>query len=263
MKGIKYSYKFGIVSVFLLSLAQPAQTKETDDRQFMAMLQNMANTIADAKHFSVTVSSSYDAPQANGQLVEFGVVRTIQLNRPNYMRVDLQRSDGDKRILVFDGKHIVYHNVEENVYTKTENPGDIDEVLKHLVGTLKIPLPLARMFRTNFRKELERIAMEINYVEKNVLTDEPTDHLAIRSNDVDFQIWITQGSNPLPRRLVITYKNFEGAPQYRANFSDWDLSVNAAKGPFTFSPPKNAEEVPLLVRDLAELSSSSPKGGAQ
>ena len=128
--------------------------------------------------------------------------------------------------------------------------------VKHLVGTLNIPLPLARMFRTNFPAELNRMVEEVDYVEQNVLTDVPTDHLAVRSKDVDFQIWIARGKQPLPRRVVITYKNARGEPQYRADFSDWNLSTKAPKGAFIFTPPGNAEQVPLLVRNRSE-------GGAQ
>jgi hypothetical protein len=246
-----------------LSLAQPVKTAEMDDQQAMDILQNMARTIAGANQFSVTVSSSFDAPQANGQMVEFGAVRNIQVKRPDKLRVDLQRSDGDQRMLVFDGKQITVHNVAENVYAQGDKPGNVDDAVKYLVGVLKIPLPLARMFRTNFPAEIERLVEEVDYVEQNILADVPTDHLAARSKDVDFQIWVAQGKVPLPRRIVITYKNFTGEPQFRADFSDWNLSAQAAKGVFTFTPPGNAEQVPLLVRNRAEAGISSGEGGAQ
>jgi hypothetical protein len=263
MKRVTYLFVFGISTAFLLSLAQSVKTAEMDDRQAMDILQNMARTIASAKQFSVTVSSSFDAPQANGQMVEFGAVREIQVKRPDNLRVDLQRSDGDQRILVSDGKQIIVHNVTENIYARVEKPGNVDDAVKYLVGVLKIPLPLARMFRTNFPLEIGRLVEEVDYVEQNILTDVPTDHLAARTKDVDFQIWIARGKEPLPRRLVITYKNFKGEPQYRADFSDWNLSAKAAKGAFIFTPPGNAEQVPLIVRNRAEAGITSREGGAQ
>jgi len=263
MKKVNFLFVFGIFTAFFLSLAQPVKAAETDDRKAMDILQNMARTIAGAKQFSVTVSSSFDALQANGQMVEFGAVREIQVKRPDKLRVDLQHSDGDQRVLVFDGKQIIVQDVTENVYAKVENPGSVDDAIKHLVGDLKIPLPLARMFRTNFPTELDRLVEEVDYVEQNVLTDVPTDHLAARSKDVDFQIWVTRGKEPLPRRVVITYKNAKGEPQYRADFSDWNLSTKPPKGAFIFTPPGNAEQVPLLVRNRTEAGTPSREGGAQ
>ncbi len=199
----------GVLAAFLLSALGPikASESEPDDRQAMDILQNMAKTLAEAKQFSVSVNSSYDAPQENGQMVEFGALRNIQVKRPDKMRVDVQKSDGDQRITVFDGKQIIVHNVTENIYAKADKVGSVDDAVKHLVGVLKTPLPLGRLFRTTIPAELEQMVEEIDYVELNMLTDVPTDHLAVRTRDVDFQIWIAQGKEPLPRRIVITYRS--------------------------------------------------------
>jgi hypothetical protein len=263
MKKITFLFVFTALAAFLLSIAQLAKTAEVDDRQAMGILQNMARALAGAKQYSVTLASSYDAPQPNGQMVEFGAMRNIQVKRPDNLRVDLQRSDGDARILVFDGKQLVIHSVTENVYARVEKAGTVDDAVKYLVSVLKTPLPLARMFRTGFPAELAQLVEEIDYVELNTLTDVPTDHLAVRTGDVDFQIWIARGKEPLPRRIVITYKNVKGEPQFRADFSNWNLSAGGVKGPFTYTPPKNAEQVPLLVRKRAEAGTPAREGGAQ
>ena len=263
MKRVTSLIVIGILSAFLWSTAQSVKSAEMDDRQAMDILQNMARTLAEAKQFSVTLRSSYDAPQENGQMVEFGAVREIQVKRPDNLRVDLEQSDGDQRILVFDGKQILVHNVTENVYAKAEKVGTVDDAVKHLVGVLKTPLPLARMLRTNISAELEKLVEEIDYVELNMLTDVPTDHLAVRTRDVDFQIWIAQGKEPLPRRIVITYKNSKGEPQFRADFSNWNLSAKGVKGPFTFTPPKNAEQIPFITRNRAEAGIPAQEGGAK
>jgi hypothetical protein len=223
----------------------------------------MARALASAKQFSVTLCSSYDALQENGQMVEFGSVRNIQVRRPANLRVDRQRSDGNQRVLIFDGKQILVHNTTDNVYARVEKTGSVDDALKYLVGTLKIPLPLAKLFRTSIPAELEQMVEEIDYVELDMLTDVATDHLAVRTRDVDFQIWIARGKEPLPRRIVISYKNFKGEPQFRADFSNWNLSADAAKGPFKLTLPKNAEQIPMLVRNRSEAGIPVRKGGAQ
>lgn len=251
------------IAAFSLFVAQSAKTAEMDDRQAMDILQNMARTLAGAEQFSVTLNSSYDASQENGQMIEYEAKRDIQVRRPDKLRVDKQRSDGDQRILVFDGKQIIVHNVTENIYAMAEKAGTVDDAVKHLVSVLKTPLPLARMFRTSLPAELDKLVEEIDYVELNTLTDVPTDHLAVRTKDVDFQIWITRGKEPLPRRIVITYKNFKGDPQFRADFTNWNLGAKGVKGPFTYSPPQNAEQVPLLIRNRAEAGIPARKGGVK
>lgn len=263
MKKIVFMVVFSAVAAFYLSAPWPASTSETNDRQAMDILQNMTRVLAEAEQFSVTLHSSYDAPQENGQMVEFGAMRQIQVKRPAWMRVDVEESDGDQRIMVFDGKQIIVHNVNENVYAKAAKAGTVDDAVKHLVGVLKIPLPLARIFLTTITADLEQLVEEIDYVELNTLTDVPTDHLAIRTRDVDFQVWIARGKEPLPRRMVITYKNFRGDPQFRCEFSEWNLSAKGVKGPFTFTPPKNAEQVPMLVRNRQGVGIPAQEGGVK
>jgi hypothetical protein len=263
MKKTTFIIVLAALAAFLLSAAQPARTAEMDDQQAMEILQKMARTLAGAKQYSVTLTSSYDAPQADGQMVEYGAMREIQVKRPDKLRVDLQRSDGDLRIMVFDGQQLIVHNVTDNIYAKAEKAGTVDDAVKYLVGVLKTPLPLARMFRTTLPAELDKMVGEIDYVELNMLTDVPTDHLAVRTKDVDFQIWIAHGKEPLPRRVVMTYKNFRGDPQFRADFSNWNLDAKGVKGPFTYSPPKNAELVPMLVRNRPETGIPAQEGGAK
>ncbi len=152
----------------------PVTTDEVIDPQAMEILQEMAKTIADAKQFSVTIRSSYDAPQENGQMVEFGTVQTLQVKRPNLLRVDVQRSDGDQRLLLFDGKQIVAQNATDNVYVKVEHTSNIDEKIKYMVRDLQIPLPLGRMFRTTFPAEIAGLVEAIDYVEEVWVSKTPS-----------------------------------------------------------------------------------------
>ena len=165
MKKTTFIIVLAALAAFLLSAAQPAKTAEMDDQQAMDILQKMARTLAGAKQYSVTLTSSYDAPQPDGQMVEYGAIREIQVKRPDKMRIDKQRSDGDLRILVFDGKEIIIHNATDNIYAKAEKAGTVDDAVKHLVSVLKTPLPLARMFRTTLPAELEKLVEVIDLKE--------------------------------------------------------------------------------------------------
>ena len=50
-------------------------------------------------------------------------------------------------------------------------------------------------------------------------------HLAFVEQVIDWQIWIEDGTQLVPRKLVITYKTLPGAPQFEAVFSEWDLAT--------------------------------------
>ena len=68
--------------------------------------------------------------------------------------------------------------------------------------------------------------------------DDLCDHYAFRQGKIDWQIWITAGGKPLPRKIVITNRADEARPQ-SVSLIDWNLKpdlhgcgiqVHAAQG---------------------------------
>ena len=68
-------------------------------------------------------------------------------------------------------------------------------------------------------------------------------HLAYRGAEVDWQIWIHEGSQPAPCRYVITSKAVAGAPQFSVQIVKWDTSAKVDAGKFRFAPPAGARPV--------------------
>jgi hypothetical protein len=241
----------------------PAAAAAAPDPEAKAVLLKMASFLAKAPAFSVTTRSGYDAIQADGQRIEFGEQRRILLQRPDRVRVEVERSDGDRGMVLFDGKGITAFKADDNVYARVEKPGTVDDALVYLVRDLQMTMPMARMFHTGFPQQLEQMLTSISYVEENALFDVPTDHLAARSAEVDMQIWIAQGEQPLPRRVILTYKNAPGQPQFRTDLSEWNLAPKVAADSFTFTPPAGAEQIPFLARVRPKGSVPMQKGDAK
>jgi hypothetical protein len=72
------------------------------------------------------------------------------------------------------------------------------------------------------------------------------DHLAFRNPHTDWQIWIQEGKQPLPRKLVITTKDVAGEPQFAVVMTKWDLAPKVAGRTFDFTPPRDARKVDFL-----------------
>jgi hypothetical protein len=159
---------------------------------------------------------------------------------------------------VFDGRWITAFNARENVYARVEKPGTLDQALVHMVRDLRATLPLARMFTTGFPMDLDKRVTSVVLVEECSLFDVPTDHVAVRSQEVDMQLWIARGAAPLPRRVIITYKNAPGEPQFRADLSEWSVPAKLDAAAFAFVPPAGAEQIMYLAprppRDLPAAS---------
>jgi hypothetical protein len=245
--------------------ADNATTREAapQDPEARARLLDMAGFISGAKAFGVTIRSGYDAIQEDGQRIEFGEKRKITLRRPDHIRVEAERSDGDRGLILFDGKVLTAFKADDNLFAQQDRNSTVDEMLVYMVRDLRLTMPLARMFHTGFRDSLEKLLTSVSFVEENYLFDVPTDHLAVRSDSVDLQVWVSRGEQPLPRRVVITYKNEPGQPQFWAELSDWNFSPAVTEANFSFTPPPGAEKIPLLAPARKKGALPMQEGGAQ
>lgn len=225
----------------------PVPEPSAQDQAARALVLGMAEFMARAPAMSVTMRSGYDAIQADGQRIEFGERRRILMQRPDKLRADVERSDGERGTVVFDGRWITVFNARENVYARVEKAGSLDQALVYMVRDLRATLPLARMFTTGFPVDLDKRATSVAFVEECSLFDVPTDHVAVRSAEVDLQLWIARGPEPLPRRVVVTYKNAPGEPQFRADLYDWSVPAKQDAATFAFVPPPGAEQIMYLA----------------
>jgi hypothetical protein len=232
-----------------LGFAAQETARETvkAQNQASALLMKSADFLAHVDRLSVNIKARYDVLQRNGEKIEFNEVRKVALSRPNLMRVDVEQSDGDKNLVLFNGQDVTVFSPDEKMYAIASSPGNVDQAIHFLIDGLGLKLPLAMMFVTKYPSELQNRVRSVAVVEKDLTTDVPSTHLAARTDEVDFQIWIPSEGDPLPRRVVISYKNEPGQPQFSANFSNWNLSPDLPEGYFAFTPPPDAQRIQFLA----------------
>ncbi|MGB7691049.1 MAG: DUF2092 domain-containing protein, partial [Pseudolabrys sp.] len=87
------------------------------------------------------------------------------------------------------------------------------------------------------------------------------DHLAFRNNDVDWQLWVEVGTQPIPRKYIITNKAVTGMPQYTLRIKDWKTDLQVAADAFAFKPPTDAKRVDFVaLSDIDEVPPGVPTG---
>ena len=84
--------------------------------------------------------------------------------------------------------------------------------------------------------------IEAKHVGRGVIDGVETEHLAFRNFDTDWQLWVDVGDKPVPRKLVITSKTVNSAPQYTFRVKSWKTGSAPAAGAFKFVPPRRGGE---------------------
>ncbi len=222
--------------------------------------ERMAQFVSNAQQFQTTVRIGFDVLQDWGQKIEFGERHRISIVRPDRLRADILKSHGEEGMVLFDGKIVTAYNATLNVFAQTAKAGSIDEVLVYFLRDLQMRLPLALMFRSDFPAEMEKRLEELVFVEVSAVTDVPCVHLAGRTDEIDFEVWIPETGAPLPLRLAITYREEEGQPKFWADFENWDMTPKMTDMDFSFTPPEGAERIPFLVEIEKALGEQKPKG---
>jgi hypothetical protein len=202
----------------------------------------MGQTLAAAKSFSFQSHSMTDEILHNGQKVQLARNQKVIVRRPDKAAVDVI-GDIDQLQGRYDGKHFVLYNPKTNTFAQIDTPPTIDKTLDELVARYNMVLPLADLyFPDPYATLIERVRSG-QHLGDGYVMDVKCDHLAFRQETVDWQIWIEQGDRPVPRKLVITYKDSPGHPQFTVFLSNWDLSAKPADDAFTFKPPAGAKQV--------------------
>lgn len=228
------------------------------DEQALEILARSNNFLTKLKQFRVTAEFGFDVLQDTGQKIEFGSRQEITVQRPDHFRVNFTRRDGVNGSVVYDGKEVVLFNPEQAVYAKAPFKGKIDAAFDFLSEELQRPVPLRDFLSSDLNAILMAKMESALYVDESTVGGVLCDHLAMRNDRVDFQLWVTQGDQPLPHRVIITYKNEEAQPQFWAQFLKWEISPEITEGSFSYVPPKEAERIPFAVLDV-----DMPKEGGQ
>jgi hypothetical protein len=243
-------------------VADPAERERIDlmTQDATRSVVRAASFLGEQARFSVTAEISYDVMQSDGRLLEFGARREIIVGRPNRVRMNVARRDGEKRELYFDGATISIDLGDHQAYVQESRPGSLYEALGHLSDDLGIPVPLANLLSEDFASPLEGEIAAGYYVGPADIGGRRCEHLAFRLPDRDVQLWIEEGDRPLVARIVITHSLDPGKPQFRATLEDWDLGLDTPEELFRFDPPEGSER--LAVESITG-SAASAEGASE
>lgn len=239
-------HTLAVIVGLLMAGIHPAVAGSTENTA-AARIEAMANLLAKAQRVGVAVDCTYDVVQDSGEKIEFGERRELTLRRPDRARVDVTRRDGSRRGIRFDGTQLTAFDLDEKVYATVEKPGTVDAALDYYTQDLKMRLPLRELFAADLPQKLKDVLGSARLVGKETVGGVATDHVAFRGATADVQVWIARDGDPLPQRIVITYRLADGQPQFAADFHGWTFSPDVPDSAFTFVPAAGAERIPILT----------------
>ena len=120
-------------------------------------------------------------------------------------------------------------------------PGTIDETLDYLMENYPINIPIADLLYSDIFTIAKENLLSAVYLGERTIEGDVLDHLSFESTGADWQLWVQHGDRPVPRRLLITFVNTPGEPEYLTIIPEWDFDPKVDDAAFQFAPPKDWE----------------------
>jgi hypothetical protein len=234
-----------------------------DEADAKRLFKAMSDYLAAQKAISFNYDVDLEIVSTQQQKIALASSGTLTLSRPD--KLHLTRTGGFANAeIVFDGKTLTLLGKNTNLYAQVDAPGTIDQLVDLLRDKYRRPVPAADLLMSDPYKELMPQVTDVKDLGSGVIHDIECDHLAFRTKEVDWQIWIAQGARPYPCRYVITSKKVTGWPQYTLDIWAWKTGTEVASDGFKLEIPSGAKQLtPGQVPELNEIPALFSAKGAK
>jgi hypothetical protein len=211
-----------------------------DEAQAKNLFKAMSDYLAAQNAVSFDYDSSLEIITKQDQKIAFTSSGSVMLKRPDKIRATRTGGFADVE-LVFDGKTLSLLGKIADVYAQAEVPGTIDHLVDELRNKYHRPLPAADLLMSNPYGQLMPLVTDVKDLGSGVIRGQECDHLAFRTKEADFQLWIAQGDRPYPCRYIITTRKVKGWPEYMIDVRNWKTGSEVTTDDFSFKAPANAK----------------------
>jgi hypothetical protein len=240
--------------------AATQQKKPVISEDASAALMRMGQTLRGAEQFSFQARTIRVYADANGQPLHIFHTLKVVVHRPNRMLADVSGDDGSSK-LAFDGKTAVIYSAAQKKYASIPVPeGTIEAMMKEAMGRLGVDFPLADFLAEAPEKAFLAGITSGRVVDTVTIDGSPYLHVFFsQPPGIELELWLAKDNQSLPRRLIVTYHDLPGQPNFIAEFSDWNLDIHPSDAEFTFQPPADAEQIQLKPAATAAPSSKGKR----
>ena len=251
------------VFLSMAGLFTSGSNARAQDSDAASILKSMSDYMSSQTAIEFTFDSNIEVITPQLEKIQFTNSGEALLNRPNKLRA--RRVGGYADVsLYFDGETASVFAEHDNSYAQVAVPGTVDQLIEVLRAGHGVALPGADFLLSNSYEVLIADVMEAKHIGRGVIGGVECEHLAFRNFDTDWQLWVEVGERPVPRKVVITSKTINGAPQYTFRIRTWNTDVKPDEKAFTFVPPADATQLdPNALIHLDELPPEQPTGDNQ
>jgi hypothetical protein len=245
-----------LMAVAMFTIAEPAAADEASAK---ALFKSMSDYMTAQSVVAFSYDSTIEIVTAD--LLKVGLTSSgnLSMNRPDKLR--LTRTGGLADVeMAYDGKTLTALGRNLKIFTSAEAPGTIDDLIDTLRFEYGVEAPAADLLSSSpFDTMMANVAEAID-LGSGVIGGQVCDHVAFRTAETDWQVWIAQGDKPYPCRFEITSKMTALAPSYQIDIYDWKSGAEVAETAFKIEAGDNKVVKSEAFEDMDEVKTLLAEG---
>ena len=171
-----------------------APPKKGVDPEADKLLRQMTDYLAGLQSFTVQNFAVDETTMKSGEKIQATSDSEITVQRPNHMK-STQRGAGEGLTLWYDGKTMTIACKGTNSYESVAAPDNIDGAIDKMRKHFKVDAPGADLLYTNPYNILMEQVVSGRLIGRETIQGVPANHVAFKGEDVDFQLWIKEGTS--------------------------------------------------------------------
>lgn len=220
--------------------APPPETHIDGDAD--RLLRQMTDYLAGLQNFEVTSSTVDEVVTKDGRKIEIAGDHDVSVARPSRLR-SAQIGASNGLSFTDDGKTMTVYCNGNNEYASAPSPATIDATVDALHKQYQLDAPGADLLYSHPYDVLTEQVTAGQLIGKETIDGVLANHLAFQGQEVDWQVWVQDGPQPLPLRYVITSKTMKDEPEFTVRLSHWQPHAPLADSVFKFQAPPGAKKV--------------------
>jgi hypothetical protein len=225
--------------------AEPAPTPPALEPEAVAALRQMSDFLMKLNTFDLVANSTLELVTVNDQKLQIDGVVHYKVAKPGIF-IDFD-TNLKHRQYFYDGKQFTIYSPKMGFYASMPAPPTNREFLKAVKEKTGIELPLEDLFRWNDDDESD--IKELNWgfnVGTSYIDGVAATHWAFRQGEIDWEVWIKTGDQPIPLKLAIVDRSDSERPGYTARLK-WTLNPALTAADFTYVPGPDAKKIQIAT----------------
>ncbi len=246
----------------LNDVAYAQETNPNIDPQASEILQNMSYFLGSKNQYTFKAEIMFDQLINSNRKIQYSAEEKVYMKKNGNLTIEYVSDLGGYKLWFEEGKATILE-LPTNLFSIATLPATIDQALKKLKEKYNFTPALSDLLFINTYRVLTAKVQSGGYFGTSKVYGVRCDHLAFVQQDIDWQIWIESGKRQIPRKLVITYKNLPGSPQFIAILRDWVIDKPITNFAFKADIPnlnQRTEMAEILNKPRINLGSVRSSG---